>query len=190
MKYSGGPTILYGLEVPHNVSEALELDRRNGNHRWAKAIHKQMQGLQDHQSFSFLNPGEAAPAGNQFAPLKMIFTVKQDLRCKARLVIGGHIIDSSKHLGYSSVVKMTSMRLLNVIAKAQGLECLAGDVGNAYLNAKTNEKIFTMCGLEFGPEMVNHIAIVQKGLYGLKSSGNQWHSHFVKTISQMGFSSS
>ena len=79
MKYSGGPTILFGLEAPCNVREALELDRRNGNHRWAKAIHKQMQGLQDHQSFSFLNPGEAAPAGYQFAPLRMIFTVKQDL---------------------------------------------------------------------------------------------------------------
>jgi len=172
VKYSGGPTILFGLEVPPNVREALELDRRNGNHRRAKAIHKEMQGLQDHHTFSFLNPGEVAPAGYQFAPLTMIFTVKQDLRCKARLVIGGHVIDSSEHSGYSSVVKMTSVRLLNVIAKAQGLECLAGYVGNAYLYAKTKKKIFTKCGLEFGPEMVNWIAIVQKGLYGLKSSGN------------------
>ena len=178
---------MFGLEVPHNVREALELDRRKGNHRWAEAIHKGMQGLQDYQTFSFLNPGEAAPASYQFAPLRMIFTMKQDLRCKARLVIGSHVIDSSEHLGYSSVDKMTSARLLNLIAKAQGLECLAGDVGNAYLNAETKEKIYTRCGLEFGPEMVNQIAIVLKGLYGFKSSGNQWHSHFAKTISQLGF---
>ena len=60
---------------------------------------------------------------------------------------------------------MTSVRLMNVVAKAQGgLECLVGDVGNAYLNGETKEKIFTKCGLEFGPEMVNRIAIVQKGL--------------------------
>ena len=90
----------------------------------------------------------------------MIFTVKQDLRCKARLVIGGHVIDSTEHSGYSPVVKMTSMRLLNAVAKAQGLECLAGDVGNVYLNARTKEKIFTKCGLEFRPVMVNWIAIV------------------------------
>ena len=38
--------------------------------------------------------------------------------------------------------------------------------------------------------MVNKIAIVQKGLYGLKSSGNRWHSHFAKTILQMGFTPS
>ena len=52
-----------------------------------EAIHKEMKGLQDYKTFSLLNPGEAAPTGYQFAPLKMIFTVKQDLRCKARLVI-------------------------------------------------------------------------------------------------------
>ena len=153
------------------MREALELDRKNENHRWAEAIHKEMKGLQDHKTFSFLNPGEAVPTGYQFAPLRMIFTVKQDLRCKARLVSGGHVIDSSEHSGYSSVVKMTSVRLLNVVAKAQGLECLAGEVGNVYLNAETKEKIFTKCGLEFEPVMVNWIAIVQKD--GLKSSGNQ-----------------
>jgi len=107
-----------------------------------------MKGLQDHKTFSFLNPGEAAPTGYQFAPLRMIFTVKQDLRGKARLVIGGLVIDSSEHSGYSPVVKMTSMRLLNVVAKAQGMECLAGDVGNVYLNAKTKEKIFTVLSLD------------------------------------------
>jgi hypothetical protein len=181
---------LFGLEVPRNVKESLELDKRNGNHRWAEAIHKEMQGLQDHKTFRFLDPGEVAPADYQFAPLRMIFTVKQDLRCKARLVIGGHVVDSSEHSGYSSVVKMTSVRLLNVIAKAQGLECLAGDVGNAYLNAHTNERIYTKCGLEFGPELVGRVAIVEKGLYGLKSSGNRWHSHFAKNLYQMGFSPS
>ena len=50
---------------------------------------------------------------------------------------------------------------------------MADNVRIAYLNAKTKEKIFAKCGLEFGPEMVNRIAIVQKGLHGLKSSGNQ-----------------
>ena len=40
VKYSGSPKILFGLEVPCNVRETLELDRKNGNHRWAEAIHK------------------------------------------------------------------------------------------------------------------------------------------------------
>ena len=47
--------------------------------------------------------------------------MKQDLRDKARLVIGDHVVDSSEHSGYSSAVKMPSVRLLNVMAEAQGL---------------------------------------------------------------------
>jgi len=81
-------------------------------------------------------------------------------------------MDSSEHSGCSLVAKMTSVQLLIVIVKAQGLECLAGDVGNAYLNAGTKENMYTKCGVEFGPEMARWIAIVEKGLYGLKSSGN------------------
>ena len=68
VKYSGSPTILFGLEVPYNVRKALELDGKNGNHRWAEVIHKEMRGLQDHKTFFFLNPGEVAPTGYQFAP--------------------------------------------------------------------------------------------------------------------------
>ena len=102
-----------------------------------------MKGLQDHKTLSFLNLVEASPTRYQFVPLRMIFTVKQDLRCKARLVSGGPVIDSSDDSGYSSVVKMTSMRLLNVVTESNGLECLAGEVGNLYLNARTKEKIFT-----------------------------------------------
>jgi hypothetical protein len=66
-------------------------------------------------------------------------------------------------------------RFLNVIAKAQGLKVLAGDVGNAYRNAETNEK------------MEGRIAIIEKGLYGLKSSRAQWHAHFAKTLYTFGF---
>jgi hypothetical protein len=179
--------IKMGVEVPRTVKEALELDLKNGNNKWQEGIKREMDGLHEHQTFRFLPPGSSAPEGYQLAPLRMVFEVKSDLRRKARLVIGGHRIDASEHSGCSSVVQLSSIRLLNVIAKSQGLECLAGDVGNAYLNAKTKEKVYIKCGLEFGPEMEGRIAIVDKGLYGLKSSGNRWHAHFAQTLYGMGF---
>jgi hypothetical protein len=40
-----------------------------------------------------------------------------------------------------------------VIAKAQGLNVSVGDVGNAYLNAYTKERVYCICGPEFGPEL-------------------------------------
>ncbi len=101
--------------------------------------------------------------------------------------MGGHKVKSDEHTSFSSVVRMDSTRLLNVIAKAQGLKVLAGDIGNTFFNAETNEKVYCICGLEFGPEMEGRIAIIKKGLYGLKSSGAQWHAHFAKTLYTLGF---
>jgi len=84
------------------------------------------------------------------------------------------------------VVQLASIRLLTIIAKAKHLQCLAGDIGNAYLNAATEEKLYVVCGKEFGPELEGRLTIVKQGLYSLKTSGNQWHAHFADTLHSMG----
>jgi hypothetical protein len=146
-----------------------------------------VDGIQEHGTFEFLPPGAAPPEGYQKAPLRVIYDVKHDLRRKTRIVIGGHKVDATGLSRYSSVVQLASIRLLNIIAKAQNLQCLAGDIGNAYLNAETEEKVYVVCGKEFGPELEGRLAIVRKGLYGLKTSGNRWHAHFANTLHSMGF---
>ena len=135
----------------------------------------------------FLEPGVTALIGYLLAPLRMIFNIKHDLRRKSRLVAGSHKIDATGHSGYSSVVQISIIILLNIIAKSQGLQCLARDVGNADINAYTKEKVYINCGPEFGPELEGQIAIIRKALYGLKSSGNHWHAHFSNTLYAMGF---
>jgi hypothetical protein len=157
-----------GIEIPRNVKEALKLDKKNKNNFWAEAIKKEVGGIQDHGTFHFLPPGAKPPIGYQEAPLRVIFDIKPDLRRKARIVAGGHKVNA-------------------VIAKAQGLEVLAGDVGNAYLNADTKEKVYVKCGPEFGPALEGCFAIIKKSLYGLKSSGARWHAHFETTLHTLGF---
>jgi hypothetical protein len=176
-----------GIEIPRNTKEAMYLDNKNQDRKWGDAMGKEIGSIQEHGTLMFLPPGAKPPKGYQKAPLRMIFDIKPDLRRKARLVAGGHMVDSRGHSSYSSVVCLDSIRLLNVIAKAQGLKVLAGDVGNAYLNADTKEKVYTICGPEFGPELEGRIAIIKKSLYGLKSSGACWHVHFSKTLYSMGF---
>ncbi len=158
--------------MPHDVNDALELDKENNNNNWKDSMGTEIGGIREHNTFKFLPPGSDPPEGYQEAPLRMIFTVKPDLRRKSRMVLGGHKVNSSEYNCHSSVVQLNSIRLLNVIAKSQNLECLAGDIGNAYLNAETKEKIFVRCGPEFGPKLEGRIAILRKALYGLKSSGN------------------
>ena len=80
---------------------------------------------------------KARGRGFQFAPLRMIFDVKVDLRRKARLVIGGHVVDSSGNEVYASTMKSVSARVLITIAAANDLDAMVGDIGNAYLHAST-----------------------------------------------------
>jgi len=47
---------------------------------------------------------------------------------------------------------------------------LTADVGNAYLNADTREKVYTTAGKEFGARAGQTVLIV-RALYGLKTSG-------------------
>jgi hypothetical protein len=70
------------------------------------------------------------------------------------------------------------------------IEILSGDIGNAYLQAHTKEKVHTICGLEFGHNYHGHFAIIHCALYGLKSSGATWHAQFAGTLSHLGFTSS
>ena len=49
----------------------------------------------------------------------------------------------------------------------------AADIGNAYLNAKCRERIWTVAGKEFGSDS-DQVMIIVQGLYGLKSSRAAW----------------
>mmetsp|Transcript_12139 Transcript_12139/g.17505 ORF Transcript_12139/g.17505 Transcript_12139/m.17505 type:complete len:474 (-) Transcript_12139:35-1456(-) len=89
---------------------------------------------------------------------------------------------------YSSVVSRESVRIAFLIAALNDIDLLAADVGNAYLNAPTKEKVYIITGPEFGPEE-GRVAVVVRALYGLKSSGAQWRSHFASTLRDLGFQS-
>ena len=87
--------------------------------------------------------------GFQFAPLRMIFDVKLNLIRKARIVIGGNIFDSYGHEVYASTMKSVSASILMTISAANNLDVVTGDIGNAYLNSNTQEKIYTCAGAKF-----------------------------------------
>jgi hypothetical protein len=72
------------------------------------------------------------------------------------------------------------------LAELNHLEIWATDVGNAYLEAKTQEKGYIIAGPEFG-ELEGHLLVVFKALYGLRTSGLRWHERFADTLRAMGF---
>ena len=62
------------------------------------------------------------------------------------------------------------------------------DIGNAYLNAKTTEKLYTRAGPEFGADE-GKLCIIVRALYGLKSSGAAYRKHFAGSLLKLGFES-
>ena len=73
-----------------------------------------------------------------------------DLTCKARLVAGGDMTSPPSSLTYSSMVTWESVCIAFLIAGLNNLDVLACDIGNAYLNAPCQEKVWFEAGAEFG----------------------------------------
>ena len=67
-----------------------------------------------------------------------------------------------------------------------GLKVTGGDVGNAYLEAYTKEKVCFKAGPEFGP-LEGHLFVIDKALYGLRTSGARFHAKFADTLRALGF---
>lgn len=174
--------------MPTSVKRALEIDRETGTNLWAKAIEKEM--LHVFPAFMILEEGQATPIGSKFIRCHMHFELKLDLTRKARYVAGDHMTDPPSSLTYSSVVARGSVHLAFLIEALNDLDIVTADIGNAYLNAMTKEKVHTVCGAEFGERFRGHTAIIHKALYGLKSSGAAWCSMFAGTLIDLQFKSS
>ena len=180
-------TMKFGVEIPTDVNQAMSLDRDNGNTFWMDAIKKEYENVKI--AFKKLDDDKQVPPGFTEITCHLVFEVKFDLRRKARYVAGGHLTDVPPAMTYSSVVSRESIRIGFLIAALNGLDVLAADIQNAYLNAPTQEKVWFRAGPEWGEHEGKPIQVV-RALYGLKSSGQAWRTHFSQTLEAMGFKSS
>ena len=76
----------------------------------------------------------------------MIYDIKPDLMFKARLICDGSQVDPQGVNTRATVLKTVSVRLIDLIVDAQGLEVLCGDISSAFIQAHTKEKIYTRVG--------------------------------------------
>ena len=94
-------------------------------------------------TFNFFDKGDNSPVSYKEITCHLIFDVKIDIARNPRYVSGGHIIDTTFYMTYTSVVIRDNMHLAFLIATLNDLDLLAGDNQNAYLNALTKEKVFS-----------------------------------------------
>ena len=97
----------------------------------------------------------------------LIFAVKFNGGHKARLVADGHLTHESIENIYSGVASRRNLSLVIFLGKLNHLDLWGADIGNAYLEAFTDEKLYIVAGAEF-QELEGYILISLKALYGLK----------------------
>ena len=187
--YRNRPVYKYGYQVPRNHEEAVFIDEKNGNTKWQDSEKLEIKQLADYNTFQDLGKGTPIPEGHQKIPCHMVYDVKYDGRHKSRFVAGGHRTETPTESVYSGVVSLQGIRLITFIAELNELELWGTDIGNAYLEAYTKEKVCFIAGAEFG-ELAGHTMKMIKAQYGLKSSGLCWHNRFYDVLTSMGFTPS
>ena len=139
--YKYSPKYMFGFEVPRNYAHALELDKKNGNTKWKDSTDLEIEQLHDYKSFRDMGRGVKIPEGYKKIRTHLVYAVKHDGRHKARMVADGHLTDIPLDSVYSGVVSLRGLRLVIFLAELNDLETFATDIGNAYLEAHTKEKV-------------------------------------------------
>ena len=111
-----------------------------------------------------------APPNHQKIRVNLIFADTYNWRHKARLVADGSLTPEPVENIYSGVVSLRHLRTVIFLGELNNLELWGADIGNAYLEVYTHEKLFMIAGAGF-EELEGFILIFNKALYGLKSSG-------------------
>ena len=74
---------------------------------------------------------------------------KEDLRRKARLVAGDHVLDMLYLEYYLSVIQPIKVRILLIISTRNKLRVISRDADNVFCYASTKEKVCTITSKEF-----------------------------------------
>ena len=84
------------------------------------------------------------------------------------------------------MVSFRGLRIIIFLAELNELELWWTDIGYAYFEAKTQEKVYTIAGPEFH-ELEGHILAIFKAPFGLCSSGKRLSERLADYPQEMGF---
>ena len=93
----------------------------------------------------------------------------------------GHVVNANGLPTCAGMVEGASVHLLFLIAAANDLDTLTGDISNTFVNAKTPEKMHCQAGPKFG-EHEGQMTEIVKALCGLKSSARAFLKHLADTL--------
>ena len=132
--------IKFRISVLSTIDEARAVDKANGNIFWENTLQKDPKNII--VAFQLFEHNKPIPVGSKRINYHFIFGVKFDLNHKARCVAGGHLNKyMPEQCTYASVISRDSVHIGFLLAALNGLDILAGDISNTYLNAPCREKV-------------------------------------------------
>lgn len=158
---------------PTSYKQAVQHDQ------WIKAMNDELAAL--HQNHTWLITD--LPLGKKPIGCKWVYNIKYKAngdieRHMARLVAKGfNQVEGIDFFDiYSTVAKLTTIRLLLAIASSQNWFLHQLDVHNAFLHGTLAEDVYMQLPPGLKPSKPNQVCKLLKSIYGLKQSSRQWFS--------------
>ena len=172
-------------------AEPIEFDKAVTNKMWVKAMKKEIDSIEKHQTWELVDP----PSNKKPIALKWVYKVKVNpkgevVKHKARLVAKGFLQKAGIDYGevYAPVARIETVRFVVAIATNANWSLHQLDVKSAFLNGPLDEEVYVLQPQGFvvkGSE--NKVYKLKKALYGLKQAPRAWNRRINSFLSQIGF---
>ena len=175
----------HGFQVPKDFNDAISLDKENSNTHWQDEMDLELTQIHEYKVFKdtgkarFHDGKAVTPDGFQKIRVHFVYAVKRAGKFKARPVADGHLTKEP-------VVSLRSLRMVVFLSQLNDLEIWGADVGNAYLEAYTDQNLCIIVGPEF-KELQVHLLIMIKTLHGTCSGGARWHDRLSDILQELKF---
>ena len=175
----------HGFQVPKDFNDAISLDKENSNTHWQDEMDLELTQIHEYKVFKdtgkaqFHDGKAVTPDGFQKIRVHFVYAVKHAGRFKARPVADGHLTKEP-------VVSLRSLRMVVFLSQLNDFEIWGADVGNAYLEAYTDQNLCIIVGPEF-KELQVHLLIMIKTLHGTHSGGARSHDRLSDILQELKF---
>ncbi|KAI0996197.1 Retrovirus-related Pol polyprotein from transposon TNT 1-94 [Podosphaera aphanis] len=175
------------ISEPRSYSEAKKSSHW---HEWNKAFEDEIASLRENDVWKLV----PRPSGRKVVGGKWVCKVKGNAqgeleRFKARYVAKGfsQIQGLDYDETFAPVVRYDSLRLLLAISASKGWRPRQLDIKTAFLYGILNEEVYME--LPEGYRIDNHVARLNRCIYGLKQSPREWYFRLVEYLKPFGLAS-
>ena len=186
------------VSVPSSYRDAMRSQHKD---QWMEAMRKELQGLMERGVWNVIRK-DSVPEGANILNCHFVYALKRTAsgaiaKWKARMVADGNTQrQDAGDFGpsiFSTVVKLSTVRLILALACKDDHDLSSVDVRQAYLYADVHEDLYMRMPptMPRQDERGNDLVVkLNKSLYGLRQAAREWNKLLVNFLRSWGFKQS